>query len=31
VLVAGWVPRRGLWPLTERVPVVVQPKGVADA
>ena len=31
VLVAGWVPRRGLSPLRERVPVVVQPKGAADA
>jgi uncharacterized membrane protein YbhN (UPF0104 family) len=31
VLVAGWVPRRGLSPLAERVPIVVQPKGAADA
>ena len=31
VLVAGWFPRRGTSPLAERVPIVVQPKGVADA
>jgi uncharacterized membrane protein YbhN (UPF0104 family) len=31
VLVAGWLPRRGLAPLTGRVPVVVRPKGAADA
>jgi len=31
VLVAGWFPRRGLSPLAERVPIVVQPKGAADA
>ena len=31
VLVAGWLPRRGLSPPARRVPVVVQPKGVADA
>ncbi len=31
VLVAGWFPRRQRSPLTERVPVVVQPEGAADA
>ncbi|MGH2839654.1 MAG: lysylphosphatidylglycerol synthase transmembrane domain-containing protein, partial [Solirubrobacteraceae bacterium] len=31
VLVAGWFPRRGLSPLTERVRIAVQPKGAADA
>ncbi len=31
VLVAGWLPRRGLSPLAERVAIVVQPKGAADA
>ena len=31
VLVAGWYPRRGLSPLAARVPIVVQPKGAADA
>jgi len=31
VLVAGWFPRRGLSRLGERVSIVVQPKGAADA
>jgi uncharacterized membrane protein YbhN (UPF0104 family) len=31
VLVAGWVPRRRIPPLTERVRIAVQPKGAADA
>jgi hypothetical protein len=31
VLVAAWLPRRRLSPLTKRVPVVVQPEGAADA
>jgi uncharacterized membrane protein YbhN (UPF0104 family) len=31
VLVAGWLPRRERSPRTERVLVVVQPKGAADA
>jgi uncharacterized membrane protein YbhN (UPF0104 family) len=31
VLVAGWLPRRRLSPLTGRVPVVVEPDRVADA
>jgi uncharacterized membrane protein YbhN (UPF0104 family) len=31
VLVAGWLPRGGLSPFTARAPVVVQPKGAADA
>ena len=31
VLVAGWFPRRGLSPLAERAPIVMHPKGAADA
>lgn len=31
VLVAGWFPRRGLSPLTERLRIAMQPKGATDA
>jgi hypothetical protein len=31
VLVAAWLPHRKLFPLTKRVPVVVQSEGAADA
>jgi hypothetical protein len=31
VLVAGWIPRQQLPPLGERLPVVPQPEGAADA
>jgi hypothetical protein len=31
VLVAGWIPRRRLWPFAGAVPVAVPPEGATDA